>query len=343
MKLYYLDMIFLIYFICIKETSAQGGLVEGLYCGKENCYEILGVSSDATDKDIKRAYKTLAKENHPDRFTKLNLSTEEKAELETKFQRIATAYETLKGSERADYDDFLANPEKYYYQYYQYYRRKLVSPNIDLRLVFIVLALSISAIQWIGWNTNYKNAIEYMYHVDKYRLAAKREAEARGLIGNKKANRGKSQMQVKDEEKKAIMSIIEEKVDIRGGYKKPVWSELFVVQMLFYPYYIYKWIHFHLRWKIKFDIKKEPYGEEEKLILIRQNLNPPSSVAWEEMLDKKKQAFLQRGLWIKSHAESYLQEMAEKEREEKAGSARWKQYRRYMKSEAAKQTISFDE
>ena len=40
-----------------------------------------------------------------------------------------------------------------------------------------------------------------MYHVDKYRLAAKREAESRGLLGDKKRNRGKTQIQVKEEEK----------------------------------------------------------------------------------------------------------------------------------------------
>lgn len=66
-----------------------------------------------------------------------------------------------------------------------------------------------------------------MYHVDKYRLAAKREAESRGLLGDKKKNKGKTQMQVKEEEKRIIMEIIEEKVDIRGGYQKPVWTDLF--------------------------------------------------------------------------------------------------------------------
>ena len=40
-----------------------------------------------------------------------------------------------------------------------------------------------------------------MYHVDKYRLAAKREAEARGLLGDKKRRKGKTQMEVKEEEK----------------------------------------------------------------------------------------------------------------------------------------------
>ena len=34
------------------------------------------------------------------------------------------------------------------------------------------------------------------------------------------------------------------------------------------------------------------------------------------MLDKKKEEFLRRGLWIKSHATQYLEELAQKEREE---------------------------
>ena len=73
-----------------------------------------------------------------------------------------------------------------------------------------------------------------MYHVDKYRLAAKREAESRGLLGDKKKNKGKTQMQVKEEEKRIIMEIIEEKVDIRGGYQKPVWTDLFVMGSIYF-------------------------------------------------------------------------------------------------------------
>jgi len=29
---------------------------------------------------------------------------------------------------------------------------------------------AISSIQWIGWQSNYRNAIDYMASVDKYRL-----------------------------------------------------------------------------------------------------------------------------------------------------------------------------
>ena len=69
-----------------------------------------------------------------------------------------------------------------------------------------------------------------------------------------------------------IMSILEEKVDIRGGYQKPVWTDLFMVQIFIWPYRIYKWFEFHIRWYVKFTLKNEEYGEEEKLILIKKNL-----------------------------------------------------------------------
>ena len=242
-----------------------------------------------------------------------------------------------------EYDDFLANPDKYYYQYYQYYRRSLVAPIIDLRLLIILVGVTVSAVQWVGWSNNYQNALQHMYMVDKYRMAAKREAEERGEIGNKKANRGKTQMEVKAEEKRCIMAIIEEKVDIRGGFQKPDWKDLCSVQMFYVPYYLSCWAWFHVRWYYKFTLMKQPFGEDEKLILIRKHLNPPSNVQWweqfqillralestsnlfrklilisrEEMLDKNQDEFITRGLWIKSHADEYLEEQAEREREEK--------------------------
>ena len=67
------------------------------------------------------------------------------------------------------------------------------------------------------------------------------------------------------------MEIIEEKVDIRGGYQKPVWTDLFAVKIFLYPYYIYDWARYHIRWYVKFTLRREEYGEEEKLTLIKQN------------------------------------------------------------------------
>ncbi|HEY8390135.1 MAG TPA: molecular chaperone DnaJ [Clostridia bacterium] len=63
-------------------------------------YEILGVEKNASDSDIKSAYRKLAKQYHPD----LNPDNAEAAE---KFKEINEAYETLSDpKKRANYDRF---------------------------------------------------------------------------------------------------------------------------------------------------------------------------------------------------------------------------------------------
>jgi DnaJ-class molecular chaperone len=60
----------------------------------ENYYEILGVSKESTDSEIKKAYRTLSLKHHPDRGGD-----------GTQFQKISNAYETLSDSnKRRQYD-----------------------------------------------------------------------------------------------------------------------------------------------------------------------------------------------------------------------------------------------
>ncbi|MFH0793380.1 MAG: DnaJ domain-containing protein [bacterium] len=67
-------------------------------------YQILGVSQDSPEKEIKRAYHRLAREMHPDKAA----SPDEVKRLEDEFALISTAYNTLKDPvKRQDYDKTL--------------------------------------------------------------------------------------------------------------------------------------------------------------------------------------------------------------------------------------------
>jgi molecular chaperone DnaJ len=67
---------------------------------KRDYYEVLGVARNASEQDLKSAFRRLAKEHHPDR------NSGDK-EAEQKFREAAEAYEALKDPQkRAAYDQF---------------------------------------------------------------------------------------------------------------------------------------------------------------------------------------------------------------------------------------------
>lgn len=67
---------------------------------KTDYYEVLGVAKDASERDIKKAYKRLAMKFHPDR-------TKGDKDKEEQFKKVKEAYEVLNDSQkRAAYDQY---------------------------------------------------------------------------------------------------------------------------------------------------------------------------------------------------------------------------------------------
>lgn len=72
---------------------------------KRDYYEVLGVAKDASEADIKKAYRKAAMKYHPDKFS--NASEKEKKDAEEKFKEINEAYQVISDKEkRAQYDRF---------------------------------------------------------------------------------------------------------------------------------------------------------------------------------------------------------------------------------------------
>jgi len=86
------------------EIEKRKGYIQGTYKDRHNMahkdyYKIMGVPQDAAEKDIKMAYRRLARKYHPD----LN----KEADAEEKFKELGEAYEVLKDAEkRKAYDQF---------------------------------------------------------------------------------------------------------------------------------------------------------------------------------------------------------------------------------------------
>ena len=58
---------------------------------KRDYYEVLGVAKDASEDDIKKAYRKLSRKYHPD----ANINNPNKAQAEEKFKEVQQAYDAI--------------------------------------------------------------------------------------------------------------------------------------------------------------------------------------------------------------------------------------------------------
>ncbi|PAV78036.1 hypothetical protein WR25_00920 [Diploscapter pachys] len=308
------------------------GFAEELYCGLENCYDVLGIDRDLFDKSkLSKIYRSAAKQSHPDRFR----DPEEKTKAEARFRVIATAYETLKDDQiKEEYDYYLDHPEERFYNYYQYYRRRM-APKVDVRLVIIGTILLISVFQYFSAKQKHTEAIDFAMSVGKHRNRAINLGVERGLL--EMDNKGKLKKVNGKNNEQIIRSILEENMDVQGGYKKQSIYDTLMWHMIVLPYTLWKWIAWQATWVWRFGIKREEYDEEAKLYLIRKNVGISES-QFNCLPDEEIDDMMEKELWTKAKFVVWKAEREAEEQTKLAQSGRYKRYKRYMKNAG---TISF--
>ena len=63
-------------------------------------YSILGVDRNATDEDVKKAYRKLSRQYHPD----ANINNPKKDEAEAKFKEVQQAYQQIMDEREKEYN-----------------------------------------------------------------------------------------------------------------------------------------------------------------------------------------------------------------------------------------------
>jgi DnaJ homolog subfamily C member 25 len=296
-------------------------------------YDILNVTRESSKNEISRHYRQLARIYHPD--------TRETGDEEM-FKKIANAYEILKEDEaRKDYDYMLDNPEAYYQNYYRYYRRK--GPKVDIRLVVFSTISVISLAQYFVRKARYKEALDYFVTVQKYRnkaleIIASDKSHQDLMKESKKSKMSKTEL--KELQEKQIRKIIEENMDIKGAYEKPNIKDILWIQLLISPWTITKYVIWYVTWIINFNVMGKPYGEEEKLHLIRKNLGL-GVYQFNAIEEEKIHEYLHLELWKRDKFNVWKQEQEEEMKAKMAENNRYKSYRRYMKNN--KSRITFED
>jgi DnaJ like chaperone protein len=75
-------------------TSDINSLISMYYKEELSAYKVLEISPDATDDEVRAAYRRMAMKNHPDKVSTLGPEVQKAAE--EKFRKIQEAYETIK-------------------------------------------------------------------------------------------------------------------------------------------------------------------------------------------------------------------------------------------------------
>lgn len=90
------------------------------------------------------------------------------------------------------------------------------------------------------------------------------------------------------------------------------------------------YIYWYGRWIYKFDIKKEPFGLEEKHYLIRRFMGL-SQGEWSNKEDYEIEEYMREELWIRENFDPWKQKRDDELKASLAENPAYKRYRRYMK------------
>ena len=322
-----------------RNQHARGGTdIKNAYCGMDDCYELLGVEKTATHREIKRAYRNLAREVHPDKIPR-DATPDERAAATELFQKIATAYEVVGDEDvRSDYDYCLSHPESALYCKYRYMKFMYSSKAIDARYVIGGFVAFLTVCQYFAQRSRHRQAMRYLReaHPDVQRLAKKRATERMMAKQAASGKRGGGKKGNKGKQKEAMAKFMKEEVEalvsqykVEGGYAAPTWRGLLPVRIALLPWSVLKFFWWYVRWFWLFTVRKQAYGPDERAYLTRRALGLARR-KWDCVPADDRADLVARELWKPGGMARYHKHQEEEYRA-KVGEKKYKQMVRQRK------------
>ncbi|CAN0159833.1 unnamed protein product [Ectocarpus sp. 12 AP-2014] len=280
------------------------------FCGEDECYAVLGLQRGADKADIKKAYRTISLDVHPDK----NPTPAAKE----KFTKVAKAYGVFMDEElNKKYHFFLDHPDAYWLEYGHHWVMRYASAS-DVRGVLLGLLVLVSFFAYGIQHTRYTTAVRYLRKAAEKNLGPKsggnaatmqlrREAEAllaerkgeaqggkKNGVGSKAG--GKVVKQSRKEKEAELAEVIAElslQVEIKGSCRKPTWRDQPVVLLAMLPVHTatYLWHKFQL---VASKLTKREVTASEREYWVRRSVGRST---WDDLDAETRAAATEGDAW----------------------------------------------
>lgn len=292
-----------------KDGKSRKELAEGKpYCEYDNCYELLGVEPTSGPIPIKRAYRRLAAEWHPDKCPGGDV---EKCREE--FPKYANAYEILSNSEmRKNYDYVLANPYEFP-GFYMKYSKPKYAPKSDLRFVFVLTLVAAAGVQFMIKRSTYDQALSAMKKDPRARynerlkevMTRLDKASPKKGAGSTKNNKTTVKPEELEKKKKAAEEVLaaESAAELPPP---PSMADNVAVSLFKAPLTI----TYAAMWVMQGGLREPGYMTRKALGMGAEE--------WAEVDEEEQAELIGKELWVAENLEAYEEAIAESERSGKA-------------------------
>jgi DnaJ family protein C protein 25 len=277
--------------LCAVAVTAQD-----LYCGSQNCYDVLGVDKEATSSEIKKAYYKLSLKYHPDKNSDPG--------ADSIFKAVVNAYEVLSDVEtRNGYDESVLHPERYYQNQYRYYKHKYNQTSVWSVLGGLLVFATVS--HYLYWLSRYHKIQSAIRNHPRVMARMRAKQKSQQVDGNtKKKKKGDTGGVVAGDGADDDESL-DQIVQISGWEgRPPTWRDLLIFEILWWPWNIFEAIYWWLAWHVKFTFLRYDYGDGERSYLTSQILGA-SQQQWEGVPIDRRNELIEKELWIPDNFEKF--------------------------------------